>query len=618
MGCIFGYCGKPLDGLLDNMAATLSHRCARGRQQASLKISEDFVVEIGRGTPLWQTDVTHQVASRPDISVVLGFSGVVFNWGELGLGRGLLPDNDRAAESFHAAPEAFLEKLDGSFAFAAARGDQMYLARDCGGAKVIYWTARRDRLVFASEIKALFADPDAPRKLRLAAIPEYFTFSYIPGPRTMFEGIYELQPGSILKYSSGDARIRRHFTFEDLEPPETDAPPNAGEFAALLRADLEQSVKDCCAVSKAPPAVFLSGGIDSSAVLAVAARMYQDVPIKTYSVHFGPDYANENEFVSMMVDRYQTDHTWLEIRPSAFLERLPRIVWTLDDPIGDPITVPNYLLAEKASEFRKTVLNGEGGDPCFGGPKNIPMILSHIYGALGPADHWIERDYLRSYRRCFDDLQELLDPEVFEASGGEESLISIVSPFFTADKPTSFLNKLMAMNIRLKGANLILVKVDKMTSANGILALAPLFTKRIVENSMRCPPSLKLQGNREKSVLKAAVEDIVPRPIIERPKSGMLVPVRFWFRYEMRRYAKRFLSKKNLKKLGFFDVDYVRRLLDYDWADQRGGRHGIKLWMLITFMLWHQQMIEAPAGTHSSGQKAFDGLGLRRISWGEQ
>ncbi len=177
-------------------------------------------------------------------------------------------------------------------------------------------------------------------------------------------------------------------------------------------------------------------------------------------------------------------------------------------------------------------------------------------------------------------------------SGGEDALTAIISPFLSSQTPRSFLNKLMTINIRLKGANLILVKVDKMSSANGLLALPPLFSKRIIETSMICPPDLKLAGNIEKNVLKRAVEDIVPTPIVLRPKSGMMVPVRFWFQGEMKRYARKVLSKKNVNRLGFFNPAYVRKLLNYDKEEIQSARYGLKLWMLITFMFWYEQMIE--------------------------
>ena len=154
-----------------------------------------------------------------------------------------------------------------------------------------------------------------------------------------------------------------------------------------------------------------------------------------------------------------------------------------------------------------------------------------MYGPLPgePATGWLERNYLRAFQRCYQALGALLDPALLREAGGDDAMIGLLEPFFRAAQPRDFVNKLMAMNIRLKGANLILVKVEKMTAANGVLALPPLFSRRIIETSMICPSGTKLEGAVEKSVLKKAVRDAVPDAIIARPKSGMMVPVRFWF-----------------------------------------------------------------------------------------
>lgn len=585
MGCLFGYCGLPEKRLLDKMAKLLNHRCKKGWEKSAMKISDDFIVEIGRGLPPWSSE-TH-TAEIPEQDIIFGYSGVFFN--QENNAQTLIPE-------FTENPEKKLESLEGAFVSALSCGKEMMLIRDPAGIKVIYWTVHNDRLVFASEIKALFADKKVPKTMRTAALPEYLTFSYIPGEQTMFENIYELQPGTILKYKNRKTSIHRHFTFEDLEQPK-ESRQNDEFYIHNLRNCLENSVKECCNLSsnlsERPPAVFLSGGIDSSTVLALAAPLFPEQRLKTFSIHFGPGYANENEFVSMMTERYNTEHTWLEIKPSKFIKRMRDIIWKLDDPIGDPITVPNFLMSEAASKVSNIVLNGEGGDPCFGGPKNLAMLMAKVYGPL-PGEirkNWLERNYLYSYKKCFPDLSQLLNLDLLKESGWDENLCSIITPFFNAHKPGNFINKLMTANIRLKGANLILVKVDKMTSANGVLALAPLFSKQVIEQSMCCPPELKLMGNIEKGVLKKAVADILPSPIVWRPKSGMMVPVRFWLRKEMRSYAQKVLSRRKLKKLGFFNVDYVRKIMDYDKTEVTGNRFGLKLWMLITFVLWYEQMV---------------------------
>lgn len=590
MSCLFGYCGAPTDELLARMAGLLAHRCPQGWESVRGHLVTGETIEIGHGIANWNQE--SQLA-RQTTHDLLGYGGVLFpaepSTGPMINSQQLLVDLRQTPDI-----EAQLASLTGAFVLSFAQDDSIYLLRDPAGVKVLYWTVWQGRLLFASEIKALFADPALPRQLRASALPEYLTFSFVPGAGTMFTGIEELQPGSLLRFCRGQVQVRRHFRFEELEGETVRA---ADDYPALVRAALEQSVAECLAVSgQQPPAVFLSGGIDSSAVLAVAAQQEPQRAFPTFSVHFGAEYARENEFVQLMVDRYRTAHRWLEIRPTNFLEQLREIIWRLDDPIGDPVTVPNYLLAQAAAEVADVVLNGEGGDPCFGGPKNLPMLLAQLYGPLpGEASTgWLERNYLRAFQRCYQDLGVLLDPALLREAGGDETMVSLLEPFFQTSQPREFVNKLMAMNIRLKGANLILVKVEKMTAANGVLALPPLFSRRIIETSMRCPPNTKLEGAIEKSVLKKAVQDLVPEPIIARPKSGMMVPVRFWFQGDLRRYGEHLLSRKNLQRCGFFNPDYVKRLVNYEIEGVPGLRHGLKLWMLVTFLLWYEQMVEAP------------------------
>jgi asparagine synthase (glutamine-hydrolysing) len=589
MSCLFGYCGPPADGLLERMAALLGHRCSLGWERANSHIATGERLELGHGLAAWNQP--SQLAYSSDM--LIGYGGVLF---EPTHSKTPGLTTQQLLKDLHQAPSVpiALEAWTGAFVLAWGQGDTVYLVRDPAGVKVVYWTICQGRLLFASEIKALFADAAVPRHIRAGALPEYLTFSFVPGAGTMFEGIQELQPGTILCFRHGKAEVRRHFSFEQLA---AEPLPLATDYPALVRTALERSVAECLAVSEGtPPVIFLSGGIDSSAVLAVAAQQRPDLSFPTFSVHFGAEYARENEFVQLMVDRYHTVHHWLEIRPQDFLEQLREIIWRLDDPIGDPVTVPNYLLAKSASEIAAVVLNGEGGDPCFGGPKNLPMLLAQLYGPLPgePSTGWLERNYLRAFQRCYQDLDILLDPALRHKAGGDDALIALLEPFFHTDQPGDFVNKLMAMNIRLKGANLILVKVEKMTAANGVIALPPLFSRRIIETSMRCPPRSKLEGSVEKSVLKKAVRDIVPEPIIARPKSGMMVPVRFWFQGELRRYGEKLLAPKHLERCGFFNPAYVKRLLNYEMEGVPGLRHGLKLWMLLTFLLWYEQMVEAP------------------------
>ncbi|EIJ42687.1 asparagine synthase (glutamine-hydrolyzing) [Beggiatoa alba B18LD] len=591
MGCLFGYVGQANDNLLTKMATRLSHRCHQGWEKDSLTLIDGTVLAVGRGISRWGKQT--QIAQHQQ--QLMAYDGVFF---EQTTTTNLCQANQTSRltpeffQPFKINPETAISTLTGAYVFAYSDGRTCYLCRDHAGIKTLYWTVYQGYLLFASEIKALFAYAPLPRRMRYSALPEYFTFSFIPTERTMFENIYELQAGTYLRFQAGEVHLQRYFTVETGEWT-ADAPPM--DYVELVRSRLIASTRDCLQVSRHTPAVFLSGGIDSSSVLATACQLLPEQQIPTFSVHFGTEYPNENEFVRLMVERYKTDHHWLHIRPRDFLEDFREIIWRLDDPIGDPVTVPNYLLAREAAKITDVVLNGEGGDPCFGGPKNIPMLLARLYGALPNESHgdWLERNYLHTFQRAFTDLSQLFTPDILRGLDIESHLTQLLTPFFQAEKPVDFLNKLMCMNMRLKGANLILVKVDKMSSANQLLALPPLFSKQIMEASLQCPPALKLEGSIEKSVLKKAMMDFVPLPIIQRPKSGMMVPVRFWFQGEMQRYGKRLLSKSFLKRTGLFNPEYVQKLISYDMETLHTGRHGLKLWMLITFLLWYEQMIEA-------------------------
>ncbi len=259
---------------------------------------------------------------------------------------------------------------------------------------------------------------------------------------------------------------------------------------------------------------------------------------------------------------------------------LPETMAQLDDPIGDPLTVPNLILGRAAKKAVGTILNGEGGDPCFGGPKNQPMLLTQLYR---PSDEspGLLADYLASFQKCAADLPRLLRAEVWESVRDEPS---VFADAFNA--PGSYLNNLMFVNTRFKGADHILTKVNNLTRAAGLRGHSPLFDDRVVELSLEIPPEYKLEGAREKAVLKAATADLLPARIPERPKSGMMVPVQRWFRERWRRRAAALLLSRRARTRRFLDQDLVR-----DWLNYRGdvwARYGVKLWLLVSLELWLQ------------------------------
>ena len=260
-------------------------------------------------------------------------------------------------------------------------------------------------------------------------------------------------------------------------------------------------------------------------------------------------------------------------------QKLPETMGYLDDPIGDPLTVPNLLLANLAKESVEVVLNGEGGDPCFGGPKNQPMLLNELYGVVSGQDTL--QAYLLSFQKCAPDLPQLLKPDIW-------AMVQDQPYPFDADlnSSMSYLNRLMTLNIKFKGADQILTKVNNLTQAAGIAGRSPLFDQRVVQLSMEIPPQYKLSGVQEKAVLKQAVADLLPEKILFRPKSGMMVPVQLGFQKYWQREAKTLLLNPKAAI-----APYLNQGLIKEWLNYRGdtwGRYGVKLWLVVSLEIWLQ------------------------------
>lgn len=449
----------------------------------------------------------------------------------------------------------------------------LVLLRDGVGARTLYYAKNEHECWFAARLRSLRRCPIISGIISLTALRKYLTFSFVPGSETFWQDILELRPGTALAIPGGN-------THSYWEPTESFWDPfeSLEVYAARLRALLETAVRDRLP-SSGPVGVYLSGGVDSSLVTALVARFHAG-PIHTYAIHFGHEHPNELAFSGLVAEHCGTHHHILGFSGQQIYEKLEETIRLLDDPIGDPLTVPNLLLGQAAVLDTNIILNGEGGDPCFGGPKNLPMLLHEIY--TPESDRRIA--YLRSYRRCYDDLPLLLTPEVQTQLLRAEPQEATLTPFFSNPHMSHYLNKLMHMNVRLKGADHILTKVNNLTTANRLLGRSPLFDKRIVEASFATPPIYKLSGTKEKAVLKSAVADLLPDIIVQRPKSGMRVPVQSWFKYELNRFAHGMLLNRTSRIRPYINQNLIR-----EWLSYRGNlwpRHGSKLWLLLTLEVW--------------------------------
>ncbi len=495
---------------------------------------------------------------------------------------------ERPEQWLSLATSGRLGEVDGAFALAWFQDGEVRLARDPIGERTLYYAQVPGALLFASTLHALLASGRVPVRLNLAGVGAYLSYAYVPGEETLVEGIREVLPGEVLCFPLTGGAPRRE-RFWSLPPElEASAPLSAEQEEALrlrLRAELEGAVTRRLPES-GPVGVSLSGGLDSSLVVALAKRLHRG-EVFTYSVSFGEEYRNELPWSSLVAQHCGTTHRIVELSPAVILRYLDETIALHSDPIGDPLTVPNALIFREATAEVGVLLNGEGGDPCFGGPKNLPMLLSELYGEGVPgADdepNARERSYLRAHQKCFDDFEEALSPRMREALASHP-LEAFLAPRFADPRWSTFVGKLMALNLSLKGAHHILHKVEEVSFPFGVAPRAPLFDRRVVEVAFAIPPRLKLKGSVEKYLLKQAVADLLPRETIERPKSGMLVPVEGWFQKPLLPEAKTRLLD-GLSRWDLFDRGWLERLL----SGKLGGlrpRHGAKIWLLITLEAW--------------------------------
>ncbi len=492
-----------------------------------------------------------------------------------GSGRHLLKRSDWEA----VVRSGELGAVTGAFALAwLDPGGALHLARDAIGERSLFYASTPEGLTFASTVRDLLA-AGVPAYLDTGAVSAYLAYGYIPGRRTLVEGISELLPGEHVEVRDGELRRGRLWS----GPPEDAAPDTDRRYSEELRGILERAVTRRLP-DDGPVAVTLSGGIDSSLVLALAGRLHIG-DVTAHSLSFGRTAPNELAYARLVALHCGVDHHIVDLSAKRVIEGFDASIGALSKPIGEPLTVANTLLFERTASSARVVLNGEGGDPCFGGPKNVPMLLREIYGpgALEQPEGHLERSYLRAHRKCFDELARAVDTPPGEL---EAELFDHLHD----ERWPTLVNRLTALNVTFKGAHHILAKVDHLSRASGAVARSPLFDRDVVDAALRMPAQLKLNGRVEKYVLKQAVEDIVPRLIRDRRKSGMRVPVEAWL--TGRRFD-RFARERILDGLaprGLFRRDYLESLVRP--GEHPPPRRGAKIWLLLSLEAWLRVVLD--------------------------
>ena len=369
MGALFGTTAPESPQTLERMRTLLAHR---GRDRHNVLRASPASL----GVVAYSHESDCFVHDTGDLQVALA--------GQLTVA---LSAND-IARLFRTAGLDALHHLLGAYVIAVVDGDTVHLARDGAGGRTVFYAVHEGQLLFASEPKAIHAQPGFARRIRPAALAQYLSFSFVPGSGTMLDGLHELPAGHTVTWQNGQlGEPRRWFVFEGADDDvsqaadERHARTSHEEWVAQTRVAVASAV-----ASRMPPqddavAVFLSGGLDSSIIAAEVARQ-RSAPVRSFAIHFGEQYPNELEHARAVADHVGTEHEDVHIQPKHFVQRLRQMVWHLDEPIGDPITTPNFELSRHVSNVTPWAFNGEGGDPLFGGPKNIGMLLSHWYGGI--------------------------------------------------------------------------------------------------------------------------------------------------------------------------------------------------------------------------------------------
>jgi asparagine synthase (glutamine-hydrolysing) len=567
----------------------------------------------------------HQPLANEDGTIQLVFNGEVYNFRQLqrtlaSAGHTLRTacDAETIVHLYEDHGPQFLEQLNGMFALALwdARRGQLVLARDRLGEKPLVYREEAGRLLFASELKSLLEVPGVPRQLDPQALDEYLTYQYVPFPRTIFRGFSKLAPGQMAVYRDGRLEVRPYWT-PDFRVEE-DLP--AEDYVAELRRLMESSVA-MRLESDVPLGAFLSGGIDSTVVAGLMARL-SSAPVRTFSIGFPEPEYDETSYARLAARHFGTRHEEFQVRPDA-VAILPKLVWHYDEPFADSSALPTWYLSELTRRQVTVALTGDGGDELFAGYDRyravalasrldrLPLVrrlLSAQFWQRLPASTR-QKSFLRRWKRFTESISLGAARRYLEwiAIFNETRRADLYAEDFLKNlpeaDPLAFLESAMARAAGrdpVTAASLadlvtylpcdLMTKVDIASMAHGLECRAPFLDHRVVELAARMPARWKLRGGRGKWILRRAFADLLPEPIRRRGKMGFGVPLDHWFRGGLGDFARGVLLESRSIQRGLFRREAVARLLDEH--QQARFDHSYRLWALLFLELWQREWID--------------------------
>jgi len=603
-------------GMLTDMCNSLEHRGPDDSGQiitgqAGLAMRRLSIIDLASG---------HQPISNEDQTRHIVFNGEIYNYKELipelaNSGHNFVTDSDTEViiHGHEAWGDEVCTKLNGMFGFAIWNqvDRSLFLARDRLGIKPVYYYEDEEKLVFASEIKAILKCHNIDRTLDYDALNNFLTFEYIPAPRSIFKKIRKLEPGHCLKYKNGSISIRPYW---QLNPVEISW--NEGEAKERLAELLEDAVR-LRLISDVPLGAFLSGGIDSSIMVALMAR-YGSQPVKTFSIGFKESSYNELKYARAVARKYNTEHHEFTVEAKA-LDLTDKLIRQLDEPFGDFSIFPTFIVSQMARDEVTVALSGDGGDELFGGydtykahlfdrkyyhllPKAVKNYgFNKLADILKPTRQ--KKGLINSYKRFIQGtrlpktilharwmvfLQELQREQLFTRD---------IKNLIKADDPYDFIHRQAAktgslsetgkmgfVDIKTYLVDNILVKVDRMSMTTSLEARVPFLDHRVVEFAASLPSYLKIQGSNTKVILNKTFWDLLPPEVQNRDKQGFSIPIKNWLKEDLRPMMMDLLDQGRIDKQGIFESKFINKLKFDHLSGKENNSH--LLWSMLVFQQW--------------------------------
>lgn len=601
--------------LLESMCRMITHRgpdeqgtVVRGR--AALGMRRLSIIDLRTG---------QQPIFSPDERFAIVFNGEIYNYRELKAnleGKGFQFRTNSDTETILYAYQHYgsrcVEHLRGMFAFAIWDfvEESLFIARDRVGKKpLFYGTAPDGSFLFGSELKSPLLYPNVDRSIDPRALNAYITFGYVPEDLCIFKAFHKLHPGHTLTYAKGKITTEQYWDF----PLEEDDPPRReGEYVEQLREAIKDAVK-VRLVSEVPLGAFLSGGIDSSTVVAFMSQLSSEA-VKTFSIGFNEDSFNELKFARIAAKHFGTDHHEFIVEPNI-VELVDELVWHFDEPFADSSALPTYAVSKMARDHVTVVLSGDGGDEVFGGytryathqkrrflasaPSGLRGQLRKLASrlpestlgknylhniSLDPAGQYIDRVSLwnepRRRRLYSKDFLNSLDEDFDHPERDFRRIVERAG--------TNPAKMAMYLDSKTYLPGDIMTKVDRMSMANSIEARSPLLDHKLIETASKIPMKFKLKGNETKYILKKSMEGIVPSDTLYREKQGFGVPIIEWINGMLRGRISGTLLANDTKTSEYFDRSFVKDVLDEHERKRRDNSH--LLWTLFMLETWFRKM----------------------------